>query len=123
MFEILKEFPVLYPNAPLFSVPQIKNIHQKVYAAASQPGALDMRDWHSECGTAHCRAGWVVKLAGDEGEALERITFMTGYTAMLIYAASGYEIDEDRFHDSKAAALADMKRLAEEEAKSAGEAT
>jgi hypothetical protein len=123
MFEILKVFRVRYPDAP--PVPRIKNIHQKVYAAASQPGALDMDYWHgrNDCGTSHCRAGWVITLAGEEGRALEDLSGPE-YAARLIYAASGYEIDVClRFLDTKVDALADMKRLAEEEAKSAGEAT
>src|SRR5436309_3202922 len=37
------------------AVPKIENIHQKVFAAVSLPGALNMRDWHT-CETTHCRA-------------------------------------------------------------------
>src|SRR6185437_10613325 len=52
------------------AVPRIENIHQKVYAAVTQPNAFDMANWHT-CGTTHCRGGWVVTLAGAEGKALE----------------------------------------------------
>jgi hypothetical protein len=95
-------------------VPVIPNIHGAIYEAVSQPGALDMGSWHS-CETTHCRAGWAVHLAGDEGRALERF-FDTPLAAQLIYRASGYDINPCRFHDDGDAALADMKRLAEEEA-------
>ncbi len=64
------------------------------------------------CGTTHCRAGWVVHLAGEAGYALER---RHGWclAAQLIYRASGYEISSVRFYDTNEAALADMKRLAD----------
>jgi len=55
-------------------IPTITNIHTKVLEAVSKKGALDMDDWHSSCGTTHCRAGWVVVLAGEEGLMLEKKT-------------------------------------------------
>ena len=58
-------------GAVIPSAPVIPNIHQRVYKAASARGALDMSRWHT-CDTTHCRAGWVVKLAGAEGAELER---------------------------------------------------
>jgi uncharacterized protein YjbI with pentapeptide repeats len=102
-------------GADLRDAPKIENIHQKVYAAASQPGALDMGDWH-RCETTHCRAGWVTHLAGDEGRALEdRIG--TPAAASLIYLASDPAIDRiPDFYCSNETALEDMKRLADLEA-------
>ena len=97
-------------------VPKIKNIHSKVYEAAKRPRALKMDDFHT-CETTHCRAGWVVHLAGEAGYALEEI-FDTEIAAILIYKVSGYEIDAIKFFDSKKEALADMKQLAEQEGKS-----
>src|SRR5690606_29499960 len=52
-------------------VPTIPDIHATIYAAASQPGSLAMDTWHT-CANTHCRAGWAVTLAGDEGKALEQ---------------------------------------------------
>jgi hypothetical protein len=92
-------------------IPVIENIHQRVYAAASNPTALDMSDWHT-CSNTHCRAGWVVHLTGDAGYALERF-HNTPLAAQLIYRASGSPINPDRFYDNNEDALADMKRLAE----------
>jgi len=71
-----------------------------------------MESWH--CGTAHCRAGWVVTLAGDAGAALEKF-YNTELAAMMIYRASdpGFRINPARFYDSNEDALVDMKRLAE----------
>jgi hypothetical protein len=93
-------------------IPVITDIHKAVYAAVTNPNHnLDMSDWHS-CETTHCRAGWIIHLAGKEGYALEERTD-TVFAAMQIYKASGYEISPCRFFDSNEEALEDMKRLAE----------
>ena len=100
-------------GADLSGAPIIASIHAKVYAAASQPGALDMGAWH--CGTSHCRAGWVVMLAGPEGLDLEA-KIGTPAAATAIYMAS----DPERwaterlpnFYCDNATALADMARMA-----------
>ncbi len=70
-----------------------------------------MGSWHT-CEKTHCRAGWVVALAGTEGKELEKL-FNTELAAMMIYDAScpNYEINPARFYDSDEDALADMKRL------------
>jgi hypothetical protein len=91
-------------------VPIIPDIHSRVYDAVSQPKALDMSAWHT-CETTHCRAGWVVALAGEEGKALEAF-HNTDLAARMIYEASGYKINPARFHDSNEAALEDMRQLA-----------
>ena len=93
-------------------IPVIENIHVRVYEAAVDNGNLDMSAWHT-CETTHCRAGWVVTLAGPAGKALERF-YNTALAAMLIYDASapGYRINPARFYDSNDDALADMKRMA-----------
>ena len=91
-------------------MPVIPDIHQRVYEAVSQPGALRMDSWHT-CETTHCRAGWVVHLAGDAGRKLEEF-HNTELAAMLIYKASGFPINPARFHDTNEAAMADMARLA-----------
>jgi hypothetical protein len=70
-----------------------------------------MGTWHT-CEKTHCRAGWVITLAGQEGKELEKF-FNTELAAMLIYEKSGYKINPARFYDENEAALADMKRLAE----------
>ena len=95
-------------------IPKIENIHQKIYAAASSPNALDMSKPHT-CKTTHCRAGWVVALAGEDGFELEK-RFNWELAAMLIYRESGSPINPARFYDSNDVALADMKALAEKEA-------
>ena len=92
------------------AIPVIENIHQKVYEAASQPDAFFMNAWH-KCETTHCRAGWVVTLAGQAGKDLEA-RFDTPLAAMLIYRESGSPINPARFFDSNEDALADMKQRA-----------
>ena len=100
--------------------PTIHNIHQAIYAAASAPRALEMSNWHT-CENTHCRAGWAVTLAGEAGRALEAF-YSTSLAAMLIYDASApdFKINPARFYDSNDDALADMKRLAEQEKMSQG---
>ncbi|MFM9829703.1 MAG: pentapeptide repeat-containing protein [Sphingomonas sp.] len=99
-------------------LPKIENIHQKVFAAASAEGALNMDGWHANgyCGTTHCRAGWVVVLAGEGGRVLEGV-MGTGTAAALIYKASDPKFGKvPDWMASNEAALADMKGLAEAEA-------
>ena len=100
-------------------VPTIPDIHSAISAAVSQPGALDMGAWH-RCEKTHCRAGWVVTLAGDAGKALEAF-YDTALAAMKIYDASSAlpKVSPVRFFDGNEEALADMKRMAEIEARTA----
>ncbi len=71
-----------------------------------------MSTWHS-CAETHCRAGWVVTLAGKEGKALEE-RFDTCLAAMKIYDASSdlEKISPVRFFETNEDSLADMKRMA-----------
>ncbi len=102
-------------------VPVIDKIHQRVYRAASKPGALNMLWFH--CGTAHCRAGHVVVIAGKSGQLLENFEWdtdgNTGDAAAAIYrVSSSIEPMVGAFRGSVTndEALADMKRCADEEA-------
>jgi hypothetical protein len=98
-----------FPNVPV-----IENIHQKVFEAASCEGALDMSDWHT-CETTHCKAGWVVVLAGKEGKALEDRT-STLFAAMQIYKASSpIRVYPPSFYGGNKEALEYMEKCAEEE--------
>ena len=97
------------------AIPVIDDIHRKVYEAARAPGALDMDRWH-RCDTTHCRAGWVVHLAGPEGYVLAEAVGIA-VAAVLIYRASGYDIFPVRFYDTNEEALEDMARLARGEFK------
>ena len=80
--------------------------------SASNPNALNMSTWHT-CETTHCRAGWVVTLAGEEGKKLEANT-STLFAAMLIYKESSpIRVSPTRFFETNEVAMADMKRCAE----------
>ena len=73
-----------------------------------------MGDWHT-CDTTHCRAGWVVFLAGKQGMALEGLT-STPFAAMQIYKKSSpIKVSPTRFHESNEVAMADIIRCAKEE--------
>jgi hypothetical protein len=73
-----------------------------------------MSDWHT-CDTSHCRAGWVVRLAGKEGYELENKT-STQFAAMQIYKVSSpIKVSPPRFFETDEVAMEDIKRCAEEE--------
>jgi len=75
-----------------------------------------MNRWHT-CETTHCRAGWVVHLAGEEGKKLEEKT-STAFAAMMIYKeSSNIPVSPVRFYDNKENAMQDIKRCAEMESK------
>jgi len=75
-----------------------------------------MSDWHT-CETTHCRAGWAITLAGDAGKALED-KIGPAAAAAAIYIASDPKLERiPDFHCSNETAMADMKRLAELEAR------
>ena len=94
-------------NAPL-----VQNIHQSVFNAASAENALDMKNWHV-CETTHCRAGWVVHLAGKAGYELEKLT-STVFAAMAIYnKSSDIKVPLHMFYVGNDESLTDMKRCAE----------
>lgn len=102
------------PGKSWFDVPQIPNLHQTVLAAVEKPGALCMNTWHT-CETTHCRAGWIVTLAGEKGRALE-LASGTLFAAMQICKASSpIGVSPVRFFETDEIALADMRRCAAEE--------
>ena len=97
-------------------IPNIDNIHQKVLESDSKEGGLEMGDWHT-CDTTHCRAGWVVHLAGKEGYELEK-RLSTPLAALKIYREnSDLEVHLPDFYKTNEETMEDMRRLAEEEAK------
>lgn len=98
-------------------MPFITDIHATVLAAATATNySLNMGDWHT-CETTHCRAGWVVFLAGKEGLALEKET-STLFAAMQIYkVSSDIKVPPARFFENNEQGLADMNRCADLEGK------
>ena len=95
-------------------IPIIENIHQKVLEEIQQPNALEMGSWHT-CETTHCRAGWVVVLAGKEGKELESNT-STLFAAQQIYRKSSpIQVLHTKFYQTNEKAMEDIKRCADEE--------
>ena len=97
--------------------PSIPDIHRVVRDAVGAEGErLDMRKWHSDCGTVHCIAGWVVTLAGAAGEAeVERQDKRTAWAAAAIYQASDPQLawlPPMRCHCPRVLALAALEALA-----------
>ena len=96
--------------------PVVEDIHKAVADAVSADGnLLDMSNWHGVggfCGTTHCRAGWVVHLAGKEGMELEE-SQGTEAAAALIYQASDPKLQNiPNFHASNDDAMADIMKMA-----------
>lgn len=101
--------PNAFPETPV-----IENIHSKILEATTPDGALKMDLWHTY-ETTHCRAGWVVTLAGKEGKELESRT-STLFAAMQIYKkSSDIRVFPPRFFESNKIAMDDIKRCAKEE--------
>lgn len=97
------------------AIPKIANIHGALLAAIHDNGnKLDMSDWH-KCETTHCRAGWIVTLAGEKGVALEKQT-STLFAAMQIYKASSpIRVSPLRFFETDKVAMADIEACAAKE--------
>ena len=94
-----------------YDAPTVPKIHQQLADVVNKDN-LDMGDWHSSCGTTHCRAGWVVTLAGEKGKELEE-KIGTNAAAALIYMASDPELEKiPDWAASNEAALADIQAMA-----------
>jgi hypothetical protein len=71
-----------------------------------------MSTWHT-CDTTHCRAGWVVVLAGEAGKELESKTD-TCFAAMTIYNASSHiKVSPTMFYVNNEESMKDIVRCAE----------
>lgn len=115
--DVLEDVPPALQRAVIERVvlgaPVIPDIHRAVADAIGERGErLGMSDWHHPCGTVHCRAGWVVALAGPAGAALE-LEYGTALAASAIYFASDLTMQTiPDFYASHASAVADIKRKA-----------
>jgi uncharacterized protein YjbI with pentapeptide repeats len=105
-----------YPSNNDRDIPRISNIHQKLYQAVQPAGALNMDDWHT-CDTTHCKAGWIVTLAGAKGKQLEAM-YGTSTAAYWIYRASDRHnlLGAINFYGTNATALEELERLSDLEA-------
>jgi hypothetical protein len=75
--------------------------------------SLNMPNWHSSCGTVHCRAAWAVHLAGEAGYELERRLGTSAAGALITIAScpslKGRVPD---WHASNKGAAAEIRALA-----------
>ena len=93
-------------------VPVVPNLDRQILDRIERGGgSLDMADWHT-CETTHCRAGWAIALAGEDGRRLEaeRGPF---YAGSAIYRASTGRVPH--FFASNSAALEDLRARAAEQ--------
>jgi hypothetical protein len=88
----------------------VPDIDAAILRVVDAGGRLDMATWHT-CRTEHCRAGWAITLAGEDGAALEaRVgSFLAG---CMIYEASRPNVPAPHFFASNKAALADLRACA-----------
>ena len=101
-----------------FTIPVIENIDAAILGAIKSGGALNMCKWHT-CGTAHCRAGWAIVLAGEAGADLEAKVGPAAAGA-LIYAVSRPGKPIPNFYARNEDAMASIRADA---ARAEGEAT
>jgi uncharacterized protein YjbI with pentapeptide repeats len=104
-----------------YVVPVVPNIDSAILSALKAGGTLEMSTWHGPdgvCGTAHCRAGWAVHLAGEAGRELEK-RFGMPRAAEMIYRASRPGVPAPWFFAPNDVALADIREGARREKKAA----
>ena len=100
-----------YWGKPSLNVPIVSDLHQQVLAAREQPGALNMSTWH-KCSTTHCRAGWIVTLAGAAGKELEDATSTLFAAMQICRVSSTVKVSPSRFFETDSVAMEDIKRCA-----------
>lgn len=94
------------------TVPKVSHLDVEMIKAIEAPGhALNMNAWHS-CDTTHCRAGWAITLAGEEGKRLEEAVGPAAAGALIYHASTGMVPD---FYASNEDAMKDIKKCAKVE--------
>jgi len=91
-------------------IPLVVNIDAAILSAIEAGGGFNMQTWHT-CKTTHCRAGWAVMLAGEEGQKLEE-QLGTNAAAALLYTRSGSHPVPNWYVDNEIA-LEDIKDRAQ----------
>lgn len=97
------------PDAPV-----VPNIDRAILDEIEKnPMLFDVTWWRTEtaCGTARCRAGWAIHLAGEAGHALEEDLGPSAAGAFIYIASRPGEPVPD-FTDTRADALADLRARA-----------
>jgi len=101
---------------PMLSIPVIQNLDRKILALLrKEKNILSMFDWHSPehytCNTTHCRGGWAIVLAGEDGRLLEE-RYGPEIAAALLYDQAYPDLPIPNFFTSEKSALADMEERA-----------
>ena len=97
-------------EAILPRITPILDLDCKILAALENGGSLDMGTWHG-CETTHCRAGWAILLAGEEGKMLEE-KYGPLIAGSFIYAVSYPDHPIPDFFTTNEKALADIQKRA-----------
>ena len=72
-----------------------------------------MGDWHT-CNTTHCRAGWAVHLAGEDGYKLEKKTnTLFAANQILKKSSPNIRVSFPEIFKSNEEAMKDIRRCAE----------
>ena len=96
-------------------IPVIKKVHTKILQAVSLPDALEMGSWHT-CDTTHCRAGWIVILAGKAGKELEEKTSTLFAAMCIVNKSSDIPIPLQEYFKDNHNAMTDIRQCADFEA-------
>ena len=90
------------------TIPIIPEIDAQILAAIENGGTLEMGDWHT-CDITHCRAGWAIHLAGENGRLLEMRVGSAAAGALIYQASRGSYPD---FYALNDVAMADLRQCA-----------
>lgn len=90
------------------AAPQLESLDAKILAAIAG-GKLEQQTWHT-CKTTHCRAGWAIIVAGEQGALLEKRLGPPAAAAAL-YTAAGLPIP-DFYNMNNEEVLAQIKDAA-----------
>ncbi len=91
-------------------IPKIDHADARILAAIEKGGRCEMNSWHT-CGTTHCRAGWLIHLAGEAGYALEGVVGSLA-AGCLLYQKARPHMKIPNFFASNESALADIRECA-----------
>ncbi len=111
------EFNGIDPNVPY----KVAGIDKAILELIEKsPNKFDMGSWHGSdcnndnwCNTTHCRAGYAICLAGEEGFKLEK-KYGAELAGRMIYAVSRPNKELPNFFANTQESMEDIKKCAEE---------
>ncbi len=105
-------------GADLPETVKVEHLFIKVKAAIEGGGKLEMGDWHEDgyCGTTHCKAGWVIVMAGETGRVMENLLGTPWAATQIILGSCPYlEGKVPNFYANNEAAMNFINECAEKE--------